>query len=288
MTIEDVNGKRLGSYNANMVDHNYFDLIELPLVKGNTFAEQKDPKYFITEIIISESLAKHLFPNKDPLGEILQIQSTQPLKVIGVVKDYHRPGINTDASYQRYYLPYAAFSDLGFDIKLKEGASLNKKTLLPLLHAINPKLRIQELTSHTKMHAALIYKHKLTAGITIALALLALLLAAAGIYGVLNYSTQMRRYELGIHLAMGAKTHRVQTMVIKENIQPIIYGLAVSASLTALIYLVGRQQLTSDIEFNILAILSTIPVMLLVSFIACYLPVNKVINEDPIKALRNE
>jgi len=288
MSLEDVNGKRLGSFNANMIDHNYFDLIELPLVKGNFFTEQKDPRYLITEIIISESLAKHLFPNKDPLGEILQIQATQPLKVVGVVKDYHSPGRNSDYSYQRYYLPYAVFSDLGFEIKLKKTAQLNKKTLLPLLQAIDPKLRIQELNTHTEMHAELIYKHKLTAGITIALALLALLLAAAGIYGVLNYSTQMRRYELGIHLAMGAKTHSVQKMVIKENIKPIVFGIAVSASLTTLIYLIARQQLTTDIEFNILAILSTVPLMIFVSFIACYLPVNKVINEDPVKALRNE
>ncbi len=288
MSLEDVNGKRLGSFNANMIDHNYFDLIELPLIKGNFFTEQKDPRYFITEIIISESLAKHLFPNKDPLGEILQIQATQPLKVVGVVKDYHSPGRNNDYSYQRYYLPYAVFSDLGFEIKLKEGALLNKKTLLPLLQAIDPKLRIQELNTHTEMHAELIYKHKLTAGITIVLALLALLLAAAGIYGVLNYSTQMRRYELGIHLAMGAKTHSVQKMVIKENIKPVVFGIAVSAGLTTLIYSIARQQLTADIEFNILAILSTVPLMILVSFIACYLPVNKVINEDPVKALRNE
>jgi putative ABC transport system permease protein len=288
MSLEDVNGKRLGSFNANMVDHNYFDLIELPLVKGNFFAEQKDPKYLITEIILSESLANHLFPNKNPLGEILQIQATQPLKVVGVVKDYHSPGRTSDYSYQRYYLPYAVFSDLGFDIKLEKGAGLNKETLLPLLHAINPKLRIQELTSHSEMHAILIYKHKLTAGITIVLSLLALLLAAAGIYGVLNYSTQMRRYELGIHLAMGAKTHRVLTMVIKENIQPVFYGIAVSVVLTGLIYMLARQQLTTAIEFNFFAILSTVPVMLLVSLIACYLPVNKVINEDPVKALRNE
>jgi len=288
MSLEDVNGKRLGSFNANMVDHNYFDLIELPLLKGNFFAEQKDPKYLITEIILSESLAKHLFSNKDPLGEILQVQATQPLKVVGVVKDYHSPGRDSDYSYQRYYLPYAVFSDLGFDIKLKKGALLNKKTILPLLQAIDPKLRVQELTSHSEMHAMLIYKHKLTAGITIVLALLALLLAAAGIYGVLNYSTQMRRYELGIHLAMGAKTHRVQKMVIKENIQPILYGIAVSTGLTTLIYLIARQQLSTDIEFNVFAILSTIPVMILVSFVACYLPVSKVINEDPIKALRNE
>jgi putative ABC transport system permease protein len=288
LSLEDVDGKRLGSFNANMVDHNYFDLIELPLIEGNAFSAQKNPKYFISEIIISESLAKHLFPKKKALGEMLQIRPSQPLKVVGIAKDYYSPGKESDSAYQRYYLPYGVFGDLGFDLKLKTGAALDKITLLALLHSIDPKLRIQELTSHSQMHAALIYKHKLTAGITIVLALLALLLAAAGIYGVLNYSTQMRRYELGIHLAMGAKTHRVQQMVIKENIQPILYGISLSAGLTAFIYLIARQQLTVDIEFNLFAILSTIPMMLLVSFIACYLPVNKVINEDPVKALRNE
>jgi len=160
--------------------------------------------------------------------------------------------------------------------------------LLPLLEAINPRLRIQELTTHSNMHAALIYKHKLTAGITIVLALLALILAGAGIYGVLNYSTHMRRYELGIHLAMGAKTHRVQYMVIKESIQPILYGIALSIGLTALIYAVMRQQMTTELDINLLAIISTMPMMILVSLVACYLPVSKVINEDPIKALRNE
>jgi len=288
MSLEDVTGKRLGNFNANMVDHNYFNLIELPLVRGNFFTEQKSPKYFITEIIISESLAHHLYKDENPLGQILQIQATQPLKIVGVVKDYYSPGRNQAHSFQRYYLPYAVFNDLGFEIKLKQGATLDKQTLLPLLEAINPRLRIQELTTHSNMHAALIYKHKLTAGITIVLALLALILAGAGIYGVLNYSTQMRRYELGIHLAMGAKTHRIQYMVIKESLQPILYGIAVSVGLTAIIYWVVKQQLTTVIEFNILAIISTMPIMILVSLLACYLPISKVINEDPIKALRNE
>ena len=138
------------------------------------------------------------------------------------------------------------------------------------------------------MHAQLIYKHKLAAGLTLILALLALLLAAAGIYGVLNYSTQMRRYELGIHLALGAKTHRLQNMVLKENIKPVLYGIGLSVMLSAALYLIIRQQFASTIEINVLAIISTIPIMLLISFFACYLPVNRVIKEDPIKALRNE
>ncbi|MFQ3219582.1 MAG: putative ABC transport system permease protein [Paraglaciecola sp.] len=288
MGLNDINDKRLGSFAANMVDHNYFNLLELPIVRGRTFTEQKDPKYFITEIILSESLARELVPDGDALGEIFQIQASQPLKVVGIAQDYYSPGTESEHKYRRYYLPYAVFSDLGFDIKLEDGASLSKETLLPLIHALNPKLKIREVTSHSEMHASLIYKHKLAAGLTLVLALLALVLAAAGIYGVLNYSTQMRRYELGIHLALGAKTHRLLNMVLKENIKPVLYGIGLSAIFSVILYLVIRQQFASSVEINILAIISTMPIMLMISFFACYLPVNRVIKQDPIKALRNE
>jgi putative ABC transport system permease protein len=288
MGLNDINNKRLGSFAANMVDHNYFDLLELPIVRGRTFTEQKDPTYFITEIILSESLARELVPNGDALGEIFQIQASQPLKVVGIAQDYYSPGSESEHKYRRYYLPYAVFSDLGFDIKLEKGASLSKGSLLPLIQALNPKLKIREVISHSKMHAKLIYKHKLAAGLTLVLALLALILAAAGIYGVLNYSTQMRRYELGIHLALGAKTHRLLNMVLKENIKPVLYGIGLSAIFSVILYLILRQQLASSVEINVLAIISTIPIMLMISLFACYLPVNRVIKQDPIKALRNE
>jgi putative ABC transport system permease protein len=288
MGLSDINDKRLGSFAANMVDHNYFDLLELPIVRGRTFTKQKDPEYFITEIILSESLARELVPDGDALGAIFQLQASQPLKVVGIAQDYYSPGIESEHKYRRYYLPYAVYSDLGFDIKLEEGASLSKETLLPLIHALNPKLKIREVISYSKMHATLIYKQKLAVGLTLVFALLALFLAAGGIYGVLNYSTQMRRYELGIHLALGAKTHRLLNMVLKENIKPVLYGIGLSAIFCALLYLIIRQQLASTLDINILAIISAMPIMLMISFIACYLPVNRVIKQDPIKALRNE
>jgi putative ABC transport system permease protein len=233
-------------------------------------------------------LARELAPNGDAIGKIFQIQPTQPLKVIGIVKDYYRPGSNSEHSYKQYYLPYAAFRDIGFEIKLKAGARLERSAILPLLHSVDSSLKIQLLTDYTTQHAKLIYKHRLTAGLTISLAILALLLAGAGIYGILNYSTQMRRSELGIHLALGAKTHRVQNMVLKENLKPIILGFLSSFVIAMGIYLVIRQnfEFTLTPDFGMVAI--TIPIIVAMSFIACYLPVKAIINNDPIKALRNE
>ena len=288
MSLEDRNSKVIGSFAFNMVDYNYFDVLELPLVQGRTFTEQKDPRYNINEIILSESLAHELAPNGDALGKIYQIQATQPLKVVGIAKDYYRPGMKGDYGYQRYYMPYAAFEDFGFDIKLKKGGKLTRETVLPLLLKLNSKLRIRTVISHSQQHADLIYKHKLTAGLTIVLGLLSLLLAAAGIYGVLNYSTQMRRYELGIHLSLGAKTHRVRNMVMKESLLPVLLGMMISAVLSVGIFFVIRQQVSFTLSFNIVGILSVVPIMLTVAYVACYIPIQAAISQDPIKALRNE
>ncbi|MGB0937799.1 MAG: ABC transporter permease [Colwellia sp.] len=288
MGLSDENGQRVGSYSFNMVDHNYFNLIELPLVEGKTFDEQKDPRYEINEIILSESLAKELAPNGDAIGKIFKIQQTQPLKVIGIAKDYYRPGANGEYAYHRYYLPYAAFEHFGFDIKVAKGADLSRETALSLLVKQNPNLRIRTIVSHTQQHADLIYKHKLTAGLTIVLGLLSLLLAAAGIYGVLNYSTQMRRYELGIHLSLGAKTHRIRNMVMKESLVPVVVGMLISMALTLVIFLVVRQQVDFVVNVNVMGMLGVIPVMLTVAYVACFIPIQTAISQDPIKSLRNE
>lgn len=288
MSLENRNSKRVGNFAFNMVDHNYFDVIELPIVKGNTFSEQKDPRYNISEIILSESLAKTLVPDGDAIGKIFQIQATQPLKVVGIAKDYYRPGMESDSGYQRYYMPYAAFEDFGFDIKLAQGAVLTREELLPLLTTLNPKLRIRKIISHEQQHADLVYRHKLTAGLTIALSLLSLLLAAAGIYGVLNYSTQMRRYELGIHLSLGAKTQYVRNMVMKESILPVIFGMLTSVMIALAIFLIAKQYIAFDLSVNYLSIFSVIPIMLAVSYFACFVPIQSIINQDPIKALRSE
>jgi predicted permease len=288
MSLSNRNDKRVGNFSFNMVDHNYFDVLELPIVSGRTFNEQKDPRYNINEIILSESLARELVPDGSALGKIFQIQATQPLKVVGIAKDYYRPGMQSDDGFRRYYMPYAAFEDFGFDIKLKEGAIISRETILPLLKKINSKLRIRTVVSHETLHAQLIYQHKLAAGLTIVLAVLSLLLAGAGIYGVLNYSTQMRRYELGIHLALGAKTHRLRNMVIKENLTPIFYGIGSSVLLAFVVFIILRQQIDTQLSINIYAAIAALPIMLVIAFLACYLPVKQVITEDPIKALRNE
>ncbi|MCJ8272680.1 MAG: hypothetical protein MJK04_25200, partial [Psychrosphaera sp.] len=222
------------------------------------------------------------------IGRLYNEGTETTYQVVGIVADYFNPGRVSGEDTRRYYRPNASTRFLGFEIKLKPGATLSKQTVIQLLQQIDPKLRMSYLRSHSERHQALIYNHKLAAGLTIVLSVLALILAAAGIYGVLNYSTQMRRYELGIHLALGAKTHTVQNMVLKESLKPVLQGLGFSAVLVLLGYLLAKQQFSTILQPDVFSMGATLVIMLAVAFTACYLPVKKVIMDDPIKALRNE
>jgi putative ABC transport system permease protein len=287
--LKSAQQQRLGSFATSLVERNYFDVIELPIVTGRTFTEETSSEDDINEIILSESLAHHLAPNGDAIGKSFSVGGSDKLyKTVAIVKDYYSPTNKDQTDFYRYYLSYSPFRELGLEIRLKQNGILDKQTIRTLLENINPKLRLRTLVSHAQMHDALIYRHKLAAGLTITLSALALLLAAAGIYGVLTYSIQMRRYELGIHLALGAKTHRILNMVLKESLKPVLQGLAGSLVLVGLLFLLARQQLSSMIQLDLVTTVCAIFVLLLVSYLACYLPARKVIMEDPVKALRNE
>jgi len=284
--LNDDNMQRLGSFRVNLIDSNYFELMQLPLLQGRTFTPIQDDED-AAELVVSESLARRLAPDGDILGKVFKNSPDQPMKVVGVASDYFNPGDMEQGAKERYYMPYFPIQ-AGFQLKLAAGASLNKQQVLNVLQQIDPQLRINEFVGVNDAHQDLIFRHKVSAGITFGLTLLALLLAGAGIYGVLSYATQMRRYELGIHMALGARTNKVKTMVMKESLTPVAIGLISGLVLALLLYGLARQQIELMIQPNVLALVLAFPLMIITATLACYLPVRKVIVEDPVKALRNE
>lgn len=126
-----------------------------------------------------------------------------------------------------------------------------------------------------------------TAITTGTLALLTILLAALGLYGILSYSTQMRRFEIGTRLAVGAKRNDIITLIIKENVNAILIGVTTSVViLTALSYLF-KEQLADYLNWQLLPLfLLTVCLICMISFIACYLPLRQYINKPAIHSLK--
>lgn len=283
--LYDAQNTLLGIVSTGYFDTNSFELLQHELVDGNTFSPFEGEQVPPAEIIISESLAKRLFNGQSAIGQTLQTALDTPLTVVGVVKDIYVPDMRPSYAVERFYLPYRS-QRLWFSVKLN--SELSRNDINNLLKTIHPSLSVSQYISLNERLAQRLQRTKLTALLTISLIMLALTLAAAGVYGVLSYSVQMRRYELGIHLSLGAHTHRVIAMVIKQSMQPVIIGILAGTGTAALSFLMMEKFWRISFNAEIQSVLMTIPVILTIAFIACYLPVRKVVAEDPLKALRSE
>jgi predicted permease len=281
----DANNNTLGIVSKAMFDSNIFSVMGHDLLEGRTFSEIKQQDAIPQEIIISESLAKRLFNGQSAIGKTLQATQNEPLTVVGLVNDIYIPGGERDYALERYYIPYPGYR-LSFTLKLN--STLERDKLLNILQSVNPSFSISEFYSLSSDVEARLRQTKLIGILTLSLVSLSLCLAAAGIYGVLNYTVQMRRFELGIHLSVGAHTHKLITTVVKQSMMPVVFGIGLGLGLAFLLYVVGSRFWIYQLRADSILFVLALPLMGIIAALACYLPVKKVMTADPIKALRNE
>lgn len=281
----DENNEMIGIVSTGMFDSNVFSVMGHQLLEGRSFTEIEKADAIPQEIIISESLAKRLFKGESAIGKTLNPLPNEPATVVGVVSDIYVPDRSFDYALERYYVPYPG-SRLSFTVKLNSALSRDK--LLNTLQSINPSFSISRFYTIDSRIEMRLRQAKLIGVLTLSLVSLALCLAAAGIYGVLSYSVQMRRYELGIHLSLGAHTHSLINMVVKQSMMPVLVGIVIGLMLAYAAHLVGSQIWVYQLRADILSFIFALPIIGVIAGIACYWPVKKVISADPIKALRNE
>ena len=283
--LYDADNNMLGIISTGMFDSNVFSVMGHKFIEGRTFTEINQQSAIPQEIIVSETLAKRLFSGESAIGKTLQAAQNEPLTVVGVVSDIYVPDNRPDYARERYYTPYPGDR---LDFTLKLNSTLDRDKLLNILQSINPNFSISNYYSLSSSIERRLRQTKLTGILTLSLVSLALCLAAAGIYGVLSYTVQMRRFELGIHLSVGAHTHKLIVMVVKQSMVPVVFGISIGVGLAFLAHLVGSQIWVYQLHANSLAFLLALPLMGIIAALACYLPIKKVISSDPIKALRNE
>jgi ABC-type antimicrobial peptide transport system permease subunit len=284
--LYDAKNEMLGIVSVAFFDSNSFSTLGIPILQGRSFSPLNDENSVPQEIIISESLAKRLFDGESALGKTLQAAPNEPLTVVGVVGDVFVPDRQDDYARERYYLPFQAGPRFGLIVKLH--STISDGELLESIKKVNPNLGIGYHRTLNELLDLRLREPTLIAILTMSLIALALSLAAAGIYGVLSYSVQMRRYELGIHLSLGAHTGQVIKMVLKQSMQPVVFGVILGGVLSGIGYLIGTRLLAMQITGEFTVLLLAIPVMVAISVLACYLPVRSVVSSDPLKALRNE
>lgn len=269
--------------NTNRIDARYLSQIGLPLAEGRNFsaAEARDQAH---AIIINETLAKSVNPAGSALGTTLfWDKESEPFKVVGVVKDVFLPTVEPMG---RVYL--AGTAGMNLMVKVRPGQTLDKAALVSAVAAVNPTLRVVKMTSVQQAWRQLLTRDITTASITLVLALLALLLAGLGVYGVLSYSIKLRRHELGIRMALGAAPGRIMALVYRDSMLPVGFGLAASALGALVLYAFARQSVESHLSIGVTPVVATLVLVVLTVSVACYLPVRRIIGQWPQHALRGD
>jgi putative ABC transport system permease protein len=242
--------------------------------------------------VISESLARRMWPDENPIGKRLRQGNAESQaawrEVVGVVADVKLYGVTVAAPLQ-VYLPLAQrnSSNVGLVVRTAGDPLALAKTVERTIQAIDKDLPVKSRTMDQLMGNAMA-RQKLTLTLLATLALLALLLAGIGIYGVMSYAVTQRQQEIGIRLALGATAHDVVKLVLTQSMKPALLGvalglasaLAVTRLLQGLLYGVAA---TDPFTFAGVTLL-----VISVALLACYLPARRAAHVDPLVALRCE
>jgi len=261
------------------IDDRYFDMIQQPIIEGDNFSAA-DIKDNNRVTIINDVFAQRLAPNGSAIGMMFN----GGLRVIGVVKSINIPGQETIAA--RFYYPASLARNMLL-IKVKPEQELSREELINTLKNVSPSLSLFSFSSLTDYKNERLFAPMTTAITTVILAILTLFLSGLGLYGILSYSSQMRRFEIGTRLAIGAKSKDIVTLVFKDNSAAIISGILISLLALLGLYVSFSGSLTQYISMELIPLyMMTLALISLISFFACYMPLRQYINKPAIHSLR--
>ena len=271
------------------VSPGYFETLGIPLLKGRDFSD-RDKSDAPAAAVINAELARVYFPNEDPINKRISFDDRQSyISIVGIVGDVKQQGLDSNAKPEVYF-PYLQAAAPSMSIVVRTASN-------PLGAVASVKSQIQTIDKNLPMDDAETMQQLLsmsTSGrrfntlLLSLFAMLAVVLAMVGIYGVMSYSVTQRTHEIGIRIAVGAQTSDVFRIVIGQGMLLALIGVGLG--------LVGAFALTrlmTTMLFGVeptdpLTFISLAALLIGVGLVACYVPGRRATRIDPLVALRNE
>jgi predicted permease len=284
-TINSKQGEQTPFVPQAWVGPDYFDHTGLKIIKGRTFSEEavRGEKH---ELMVSESLAYLLEPDGDVIGKVYEGHNPDD-EIVGVTEDFNHPNYFAQDKGKHLWWPNQPFS-YNYIIEVNENEKLSQAALLLALRAQDPRMNIWEYKSFESEHDKIIYLDVVTLYVSYVLAAFTLLLASVGIYGVISYNLGLRRFEFGIRMALGAKKARLYGLLVKDALMPLAVGIVLAISAVTGIYYAYGAQLTSWLSFEFGLAIPVLLLTIAIALMASYRPMQKIIKNKPMRALRNE
>ena len=273
----------------------YFPAIGSRLLRGRLF-NQFDTLSSLRVAIINDEMAKRHWPNEDPIGKKFTLRSggrAEPgpvtLEIAGVVTDLRQDGLDK-VPRPEFFRPHSQSptGSLIYVVRTRSDASALIPTLRASIWQTSPEQPFYAVTTMDQLVSDSLKARRFNLVLLAAFAGLALILALTGVYGVMSFVTRQRTHEIGVRVALGAKTRDIASLVLKHGFRLAIIGTVIGAvaafALTRLMSaLLFGVTATDPATFAIVVVL--LPA---VALLACYLPARRAMKIDPLVALRYE
>jgi putative ABC transport system permease protein len=284
------NGDELVSYSA--ISPSYFRTLKTPLRTGREF-DDRDTEKAPGVAIINETVARQYFPGEDPIGQkvvISYLGQRLTREIVGIVADVKQEEPSKPARPE-ILVPFAQlpwFSATLLVRSTNDDPLTVKNAVQQAIWSINPSLPESKAEPLTKTLAGQVAEPRLYALLLSVFAVIALTLAAVGIYSVIAYSVTQRTHEIGIRLALGAQSGDVLRMVIRQGMLLALIGVGLGLGASLLLTRLMKTLLfgvsaTDPMTFFAIALLLT-----MVALLACWIPARRATKVDPMVALRHE
>jgi len=272
------------------VDPGYFRAIGIPLLSGRAFEDRERLQAGQSSIIISQSLARQYFPNENPLGKHMRvtIQKEANYEIVGVVGD--TLWSLTEPAGPTMYFPILSgpwwWSSIA--VRSDQDAATLALPVQKLLAKLDPNLPVSDVLTMDQSIGKSTLDANFTSMLVLAFAIIALLLAAVGLYGVLSYLITQRTGEIGIRIALGAQRSAVVRLLLFDGLTPAWIGLVLGlvGSVFTVQFIRNMLYGTQPLDWTIFATVAAL--LLLVAATACVIPAWRASRLDPVQALRME
>ena len=270
-----------------IITPNYFHTLQIPIDKGRDFTPQ-DNKTSQRVVIVSEAFRDRYWPNQDALGKQLYSDKTHEwFTVVGVARDTKVTSLNEKPTPFLYLPVYQVYeSNMIITARLAGDPMTFASTIESTVHELNADLIVFDATPLEVREQIASFGQRIAGTFVGAFGLLALALAAVGIYGVTSYTTRQRTQEIGIRMALGATKQDVLRLVLGHGLRLMIAGVAIGLALAFGLTRFLRDLLLGVTSTDALTFLSVAVLLCGVALFACYLPARRAMRVDPMVALR--
>ena len=278
----------------NLAEHigifpDYFKTMRVPLLRGREFTAADDVKGKMV-VMINEALAQKHWPNEDPVGKriIIDYDNNNPREIVGIVANVKHFGLDTDTKPEMYvpqynYPFYGTYMVVRADNDQPLGAVIQREML-----NLDKDVPIYNVRTMDQMVAESVAQRRFNMLLMTYFAVIAAILAAVGLYGLISYSVSQRAHEIGIRMALGARQTDILKLILGYGLKLAIIGIAIGV--------VGAYALTRVMKTLLFNVSATDPVtfvgmavlLLVIAVLASLIPARRAMKVHPMVALRYE